>query len=71
MYITAIPIKSQDLQPGDLFSTSGNDYWKNIGTKDSIGERVFIRTNSSTPQDQFDIDVFMIVIEDESEDSAI
>ena len=35
------------LKPGELFSTVGPEYWEDAMDKGSIGERVFIRTNSS------------------------
>lgn len=44
--IKVIPIKGRDLQPGDLFSSYGPDYWKEALNKRSIGERVYIRTNA-------------------------
>jgi len=52
------------LQPGDLFSTAGPDYWDQLDERGSIGERVYIRTN--TPADvavQGDAVVFRITIE--------
>jgi hypothetical protein len=44
--IRAEPIKGRDLQPGDLFSTHGPSYWDGAMDKGSVGERVYIRTNS-------------------------
>lgn len=46
MNIKATPIKACHLEPGDLFSTAGPEYWSKIDEKQSIGERVFIRTNT-------------------------
>lgn len=43
--VTATPIIARDLQPGDLFSTVGNDYWATALDAGGIGERVYIRTN--------------------------
>lgn len=39
-----------DLQPGDLFSVVGDEYWSralDIGFNGSIGERVYVRTHVS------------------------
>lgn len=40
------PVKGRDLQPGDLFSTLGPEYWDLFGQRDGVGERVYIRTNA-------------------------
>ena len=45
--ITATPITGRNLKPGDLFSSYGREYWDGIDGKLSIGERVYIRTNTS------------------------
>lgn len=37
-------VKGRDLEPGDLFSTVGAEYWNNFADKKSLGERVYIRT---------------------------
>jgi hypothetical protein len=44
--IVATECTGKDLQPGDLFSTSGQDYWDNYiwSHPGAIGERVYIRT---------------------------
>lgn len=44
--IQATRIQGRDLKPGDLFSTVGTDYWNQFETRDSVGERVYIRTNA-------------------------
>ena len=57
----AVPMKGGELKPGDLFSTHGPEYW----TRDnwsSLGERVYIRTNSETPQRERDVRIFKITI---------
>lgn len=46
MKISTEPVKGKDLQPGDLFSTYGQEYWDNFDKNGSIGERVYIRTNA-------------------------
>jgi hypothetical protein len=46
MKIKATPTTGKELIPGDLFSTMGPEYWKNIDSFISIGERVYIRTNT-------------------------
>lgn len=62
MKITATKIKAKELSAGDLFSTARQEYWDNIGTNYSIGERVFIRTETKCPQDQEEVDVYKITI---------
>ena len=52
MRIKAELIKGEDLRPGDLFSTVGPDYWDLAMDRLSVGERVYIRTNASTPPEQ-------------------
>ena len=48
MKIKATLLKGKDLEPGDLFSTMGQAYWDgvSISADNSIGERVYIRTNT-------------------------
>ena len=38
---------AHDLKPGELFSAAGPSYWDTAMDTGSIGERVFIRTNTS------------------------
>jgi hypothetical protein len=66
MKVKATSIQACDLQPGDLFSTSGPDYWEHIDVIGSIGERVFIRTNApASNADDADMYLFKIEIETE------
>lgn len=46
MKITATPCRGMDLMPGDLFSTAPQSYWDTIASQYSIGERVYIRTDT-------------------------
>ena len=43
--IKAEKVSPVALEPGDLFSLAGQDYWSQIDTVGSIGEKVYIRTN--------------------------
>ena len=70
MRIIATKILSQDLKPGDLYSTSGPEYWQGnrfskLDNKNypPVGERVYIRRESETPEDQYGIELFKITIE--------
>lgn len=65
MIIVAAPVKAKELKPGDLFSVIGPSYWEFIDGKESIGERVYIRTNAPTPLDQAEHQVYQIKIEEE------
>ncbi len=65
MKIKATPIKGQDLKPGDLFSTAGQDYWDNPDPG-SVGEKVYIRTNNPAEwYPDFGSYVYKITIEKE------
>jgi len=57
-------IKGKDLRPGDLFSTMGELYWNknNINLHISLGERVYIRTETPCPKDQKDVEIYKIEI---------
>lgn len=63
MKIKATLIKGKDLKPGDLFSTEGPAYWDYIKANFSIGERVYIRTETPTNADDRETDVFKIEVE--------
>lgn len=67
MKVIATKVKTQDLEPGDLFSTADQRYWTSaikykVG---SVGETVYIRTNVPCPEDQMDQDIHRITIERE------
>ncbi len=51
MTVKATPCKGRDLKPGDLFSIEGPEYWNFFDLTGSVGEQVYIRTN--TPADRF------------------
>lgn len=62
--IKAELVTGRDLAPGDLFSTAGPEYWDNALDRASVGERVFIRTNSSPDRvDDADQPIYRITIE--------
>ena len=62
--ITATPIQAHLLQPGDLFSTVGPDYWSDALDKGSCGERVYIRTHVNQEWfDDADSTVYRITVE--------
>lgn len=63
MRIKATEVKASELNPGDLFSTAGQIYWDMHSLKESVGERVFIRTEAPCPPDQAQELVFRIEIE--------
>ena len=45
MKFRAEKIVARDLDPGDLFSSAGPEYWDHAGETTAVGERVFIRTS--------------------------
>ncbi len=64
--IKAEEVFSKDLKPGDLFSSYGPDYWEDdLGrlNRQSLGERVYIRTEAPTPEDQAWDRVYKITIQ--------
>lgn len=60
--VQAEEILGKDLQPGDLFSTGGPDYWDTAMDRGSLGERVYVRTNAPCPSDQANEPVYRITI---------
>lgn len=66
MKVIATKAKAVDLKPGDLFSTADQTYWTSAlkyKRDNSVGETVYIRTNVSCPEDQVDVDIYLITIE--------
>lgn len=62
MTILCTEVKGRDLQPGDLFSIFGQEYWDSIGQRGSVGESVYVRT--AIPADAFpDADEMVFKIE--------
>ncbi len=55
-------VLGKDLQPGDLFSTAGSRYWDNAMDKESIGEKVYIRTNAPCPENQENVSIYRVVV---------
>jgi len=45
--IKAELVTGRDLKPGELFSTAGQAYWDTAMDKGSVGEAVYIRSNTS------------------------
>lgn len=63
MRIVAEPIKSGELEPGDLFSLRGPDYWDHIDRNlKAVGEKVYIRTENPPPPGDDDTLVYKITI---------
>lgn len=46
--VLATAVHGRDLEPGDLFSLLGPDYWDRALDGATLGESVFIRTNLPT-----------------------
>jgi hypothetical protein len=62
MRIIATKITSKELEPGDLFSTANQFYWDHHDPE-SVGERVYIRTEAPCPPDQVDVPIFRITVD--------
>ncbi len=65
--IQAEMILGKDLQPGDLFSTAGPEYWDYAMDRGSVGERVYIRTNAPCPASQGNEPIHRIAISGEED----
>ena len=64
MRVIAEPIVASELQPGDLFSVRGPEYWDNFTVHQSIGESVYIRTEEPADKaDDANMTVYKIIIE--------
>ena len=63
MRIIATLVKAKELEPGDLFSTAGQEYWDTVSTNLSLGEKVYLRTSTPTPADQAEVDIYKVTIE--------
>lgn len=61
MRIIATKVKAKELRPGDLFSVAGPDYWDHYD-KNSLGQRVYIRTEAPSPPEQAEDEVYRIEI---------
>lgn len=62
MKISAELCTAAALQPGDLFSYRGPEYWDTM-SPGSVGEKVYIRTDTECPPDQREQPVFLITIQ--------
>ena len=69
MKITTEKIKGSDLKPGELFSSAGDEYWQHRDNR-SIGEKVYIRTDTPLlPSAQEEV-VYRIVIKEDGHSQA-
>jgi len=55
-------IADRELQPGDLFSTVGSQYWDEPSLL-SVGEKVYIRTEVPAQADELEVIIYRIRIE--------
>lgn len=62
MKIIVTKVHAQDLEPGDLFSNAGEEYWNDRDPM-AVGEKVYIRTECPCPPHDFDRIVYRIEIE--------
>lgn len=69
MRIFATPVKCGELKPGDLFSTAGQWYWDTYDP-DTVGQRVYIRTDKPCPPDQAEGTIYRVRIRSEGESTA-
>ena len=60
MRVKAELVEGKDLKPGELFSSAGQSYWDSRD-KRSIGEKVYIRTD--TPLSPVQEEIYCITID--------
>ena len=71
MKVIAEKVVAKELEPGDLFSAAGPEYWNNIDGKLSVGEKAYIRTNTpSLEAVDADSYVYRLAIVKEKEDES-
>ena len=46
LVVECVRMKARDLRPGDLFSSRGPAYWSGALSSMSVGEKVYVRTES-------------------------
>lgn len=64
MKVIATLVKAKDLKPGDLFHSKGPKYWETLmPLQHSVGEVVFLRTETPCPIDQVDEEVYRITVD--------
>lgn len=54
-------VKGKDLKPGEAFSTACPDYWEKRKWQ-SLGEKVYLRTNSPCPEKEADQEIYRITV---------
>ena len=63
MKILTEQMKAKDLKPGDLFSSEGASYWDNFHHQPSIGEKVYVRTDTPCPAAQEEEVIYKLTIQ--------
>lgn len=65
MEIKAIPTKAENLEPGDLFSFEGQEFWDDMADTNEVGKILFVRTETQTPVGEKQKELYRIEIEKE------
>lgn len=55
-------VQAKTLQPGDLFSTHGSDYWEMFPFLACVGHAVFVRTYAESPAGDDDLETIVYKI---------
>ncbi len=63
MRIKATLVAATDLVAGDLFSVAGPEYWDAVDRIKSVGELVYIRTNTPAAAPDADALIYKIEVE--------
>ena len=61
MHIIAELVQGKELRAGELFSTEGPEYWDHL-SPDTIGEKVYIRTETACPSSQEEQPIYRISV---------
>ena len=72
MRFVATPVKSEDIAPGEMFSTVGPDYWDLAmsGVRGALGERVYLRTLYPIPPSEMGEPIYRITVERDSQNGS-
>jgi hypothetical protein len=68
LIVECVAMPARDLKPGDLFSIRGPEYWLPALHSGSVGEKVYVRTDTPATGREDDTPVYRLTFSD-SEDS--
>lgn len=63
MKVIAEKVTGKNLKAGDLFSTASETYWNCHHNNQSIGEKVYIRTETECPESEKEVEIYRLTID--------